>query len=204
MSGKASNAILDRRHYEAGKVIFSQGQPGDVAFVVETGEVGIYKDIDGEEVKLGTVKPGGIFGEMAVIDGSPRMASAVAETACVLVRVPKGVFEQKLAGCDTFIRGLISIFLTNIRACHLLYSKKPRSLQDVVKTLDSYSVSLKTYVNEISIDAFSPEMASAIAELDAAIRHVRSASAGHQDRRSSVMTDEELKGVSARSLLDKG
>ncbi|MGE5504376.1 MAG: cyclic nucleotide-binding domain-containing protein [Actinomycetota bacterium] len=204
MTGKASSAILDRRHYEAGKTIFAQGQPGDVAFVVETGEVGIYKDIDGEEVKLGTVRPGGIFGEMAVIDGSPRMASAIAETATVLVRVPKAVFEQKLAGCDTFIRGLIAIFLTNIRSCHRLYAKKPRSLQDMLRLLDSYTCNLRTYVNEISVDEFSPDMAAALADLEGAVRKVRDASTGHRDRRSSVMTDDELRGVTPRSILDKG
>lgn len=196
--------LLDRRSYEAGKAIFSQGDQGDVAFVVESGEIGIFKEIDGKTVRLGSVKAGGIFGEMAVIDGSPRMASAVAETHSVLVRVPKTVFDQKMAATDPFIRGLIAIFLENIRSSHKLFARKPRSLKDYLRQLEGYSVDLRTYVNSIDVAEFSPQAAQALMELDAAIQKVRAATAGAPDRRHSVLDDGNLRGVTLRDVLDKG
>lgn len=196
--------ILDRRSFEAGKNIFVEGERGDAAFIVESGEVGIYKEIDGEVVRLGTIRPGGIFGEMAVIDGSPRMAAAKAEAHTVLVRIPKGVFDQKMASCDPFIRGLITIFVQNIRASHKLYNKRPRSLQDYLKMLDAYSLDIRSYVNEINMDSFSSDTMAALEDLVTAINRVKQLTKVHDDRRTSVLCDEELKGVSLRSVLDKG
>ncbi|HSV28494.1 MAG TPA: cyclic nucleotide-binding domain-containing protein [Candidatus Omnitrophota bacterium] len=196
--------ILDRRSFENGKPIFSEGERGDAAYVVESGEVGIYKEIDGEVVKLGTIKQGGIFGEMAVIDGTPRMATALAEGHVVLVRVPKGVFDQKIAACDPFIRGLITIFLNNIRASHKLYNKRPRSLHDYIKMLDAYTLDIRTYVNEVNVEDFSADTVQALEELVAAVQKVKTVTRGHTDRRHSVLKDDDLKGVSLRAVLDKG
>lgn len=205
MADKSATQILDRRSYESGKTIFAEGDRGDAAYVVESGEVGIYKEIDGQTVRLGTVKQGGIFGEMAVIDGTPRMAAAVADMHTVVVRVPKAVFDQKMTACDPFIRGLIAIFLQNIRASHKLYTKKPRSLVDYLKLIESYSLDLGGYVNSIDIDEFSPEMAEALDDLKTAIDKARRAAADHNDRRHSVIhTEEDVRGVTLRAVLDKG
>ncbi len=196
--------FLDRRSFEHGKVIFQQGQPGDHAYVVEQGEVHILKDIDGQIVKRGEIRQGGIFGEMAVIDGGPRMATAVAEGHTVVVRVPKSVFTQKLSACDPFIRGVLTIFLNNLRAAHKLYNKRPRSLADHLTMLDAYSLDLRTYVNSIHVDDFSDEMVQALGDLEAAVGRVRSAAQKHKDRRYSVIGPDDPQGVTLRAVLDKG
>lgn len=196
--------LLDRRSFEHGKIIFKQGDNGDAAYVVEQGEVQIIKEIDGEVTPLGTIKTGGIFGEMAVIDGSPRMATAIAEGHVILVRVPKAVFDQKLASCDPFIRGLITIFLNNIRAAHKLYNKRPRSLRDHLRMLDAYSLDLRTYINSVDVSDFSAEMVSALGDLEKAVTRVRDAARDHQDRRHSVITEDDVRGVNLRAVMDKG
>lgn len=196
--------LLDRRCFEHGRVVFTQGDNGDAAFVVESGEVAIFKDIEGETIKLGTIKPGGIFGEMAVIDGSPRMATAIAEGHTILVRVPKAVFDQKLTGCDPFVRGLITIFLNNIRSAHTLYNKRPRSLRDHMRMLGAYSLDLTTYINSVDVADFSPEMVSALSDLEKAIHRVQEAARDLPDRRDSVIAPEDVKGVTLRAVYDKG
>ncbi len=201
----ASNPqILDRRSFKAGKVIFQQGEPGDAAYVVESGEVGIYKTIKGENVKLGTVAPGGIFGEMAVIDGSERMASAVAENHVVVVRVPKGIFDQKMNACDPFIRGLINIFLVNIRSAYKSFSKKPRSFADYIEMLEAYSADLQSYLSSGNLAEHSQDVTEATVELDAAIQKVKAAAAGHKDRRRSVIDASDPDGLTLRAVLEKG
>lgn len=204
MGSGSQSQILDRRSFEPGKVIFAEGDRGDAAYVVESGEVAIYKDVDGEVVKLGVIKQGGIFGEMAVIDGTPRMATAKAESHVILVRVPKGVFDQKLAGCDAFIRGLITIFLNNIRASHKLYNKRPRSLHDYVRMLDAYTLDIRTYVNEVNVEDFNSDTVQALEDLVRAIQRVKTVTHGHVDRRDSVVAKEDVAGVSLRAVLDKG
>ncbi len=196
--------ILDRRSFEPGKVIFAEGDRGDAAYVVESGEVAIYKDIEGETVKLGVIKQGGIFGEMAVIDGTPRMATAVADNHVIVVRVPKAVFDQKLAGTDPFIRGLITIFLNNIRASHKLYNKRPRSIHDYLRMLDAYTLDIRTYVNEVTVEDFNPDTVQALEDLIRAIQRVKTVTREHVDRRGSVIAPGDTKGVSPRTVLDKG
>ena len=63
-----ANAGFPPAHYAAGEVIFETGDKGDTMYLVRSGEVVIRR---GDQV-MGTLGSGGIFGEMALIDGSPR------------------------------------------------------------------------------------------------------------------------------------
>jgi len=74
--------------YSAGGTIFSQGEPADRMYVVSSGSVTI--SIDGRVVE--TVGPGGMFGEMAVIEREPRSGTAVAETDTTLIGIDKRRF----------------------------------------------------------------------------------------------------------------
>lgn len=111
----AAKRFIDRKVFYADDKVFKEGEPGDRAYIVERGMVEIFKNIDGREVVLGTINKGGIFGEMALIDNSPRMAAARAVQQTTLVIVSREVFEMKLAKADPFVRGLINIFVKNIR-----------------------------------------------------------------------------------------
>ena len=65
------------RSYEEGEYMFETGQPGAAMFVIEDGEVLITrKNSDGEEVQLARLKNGESLGELALLDSSPRSASA--------------------------------------------------------------------------------------------------------------------------------
>ncbi len=73
-------AIVHQREYAADEYIFSQGDPGLGMYVVEEGEVDIRMiEPDGEEKLLAVLKPGDFFGELSLLDESPRSASAVAK-----------------------------------------------------------------------------------------------------------------------------
>ncbi len=114
MAGKVQ--VLERKSYPAGTLIFKDGDEGHLAYVVQQGMVEIIKIIDGRETVLGTVVEGGIFGEMALIDDEPRMASARAAKGTTLIIITRTMFQQKLEKTDPFIRGLLTIFTKNIRS----------------------------------------------------------------------------------------
>ena len=74
--------------YAAGSTIFEIGQPRDLMFIVQEGEV---------EIRIGnkvveTVGVDGFFGEMALIDGGTRSATAIAKTDCKLVPITEKQF----------------------------------------------------------------------------------------------------------------
>ena len=68
------------RSYQRNEVIFEEGNQGDEMFIIHRGSVRILKKTTkGEERPLSILGPGEFFGEMALIDNSPRSASAIAE-----------------------------------------------------------------------------------------------------------------------------
>lgn len=72
-------AAARRRTFRAGEVIFHRDDPGQVLYVIRQGKVKIYiTSPDGQEVSLAVFGPGEYFGELALLDGQPRSASAVA------------------------------------------------------------------------------------------------------------------------------
>lgn len=107
--------ILQRQRYGPGDQIFKEGDEGRLAYVVEEGEVEVFKTIDDQEQVLGTVGKDGIFGEMALIDNKPRMAAARASTSCTIICVTRQMFDEKVNKADPFIRGLLKILADNNR-----------------------------------------------------------------------------------------
>jgi CRP/FNR family transcriptional regulator, cyclic AMP receptor protein len=83
-----ANAGFPPAKFEPGEVIFSEGDKGDRMYVVRSGEIEVERD--GKIVE--TLSGGGIFGEMALIDGSPRAATARAKTACEVAPITEKTF----------------------------------------------------------------------------------------------------------------
>jgi len=107
--------ILQRQTFQAGDRIFKEGDEGNLAYVVQSGEVEIVKDVDGVEKVLGIVGQGGIFGEMALIDSKPRMAMARCSKGSTIIIVTRAMFDEKMTKSDPFIRGLLNILVNHIR-----------------------------------------------------------------------------------------
>lgn len=108
--------ILERKGFGPNEMIFREGDPGNVAYVIQAGSVEIFRSrADGDDV-LGTVGPGGIFGEMALIDDKPRMASARSIDQTTVIVISRMTFRKKLEKTDPFVRGLLNIMVGNIRS----------------------------------------------------------------------------------------
>jgi len=93
-----------RFSYEAGKTIVTEGQAGVLMYVVLYGHVSIR--VGGSLVEK--VGPGGVFGEMALVDRTPRLASAVADTACTLLAVNRDTFLHLVKRSRRFAVSLLA------------------------------------------------------------------------------------------------
>ncbi|HJT98615.1 MAG TPA: DUF1003 domain-containing protein [Rhodanobacteraceae bacterium] len=70
--------FIDVRRLAGGETLFHAGEPGESLYVVKTGEVELFiKDTAGQKISLAIASPGEIFGELALLDRSPRTATAV-------------------------------------------------------------------------------------------------------------------------------
>lgn len=86
-----------QRGYRVGEVVFSQGDAGDALYGVVTGKVRISAGTaDGREIFLNIMEAGDTFGEIALLDGGPRTASATATIATDLVSVRREHFLAAL------------------------------------------------------------------------------------------------------------
>ena len=77
-----------------GEYLFREGESGQYAYIVNSGKIEITKiSANGEDV-LVTLEPPSLFGEMALIDGSPRSASARAKGDTIITEVTSAAFDQ--------------------------------------------------------------------------------------------------------------
>ena len=97
--------------YEKGKTIMTEGQAGAMMYVVQEGRVAV--SIRGRVVER--VGVGGAFGEMALVDQSPRAATAMAESDSVLLTLNRGVFLQLVKTQPEFGVALLAAAAERVR-----------------------------------------------------------------------------------------
>lgn len=92
------NDALERfaRDYPAGTVLFEEGQPGDYMYVVQSGTVEIRRQIGETARVLAVLQPGEFLGEMAILNGRPRSATAVVASDARLLAIEGRTFEAML------------------------------------------------------------------------------------------------------------
>ncbi len=85
------------RHFKAKEALFHEGDPGQILYIVLSGRVNISKvAASGDTVYIAQRGPGEMIGEMALLDGKPRSADAVTDTACELLMLDRSEFLRCL------------------------------------------------------------------------------------------------------------
>jgi CRP/FNR family transcriptional regulator, cyclic AMP receptor protein len=97
--------------FNPGTVVFRAGDTGDSMYAVLEGEVEL--DVKGTVVER--VGPGGVFGEMALIEHEPRVATARAVTACQLVRVDEKRFRFLVQQHPVFALQIMRVMAARLR-----------------------------------------------------------------------------------------
>jgi uncharacterized membrane protein len=83
-------AAIDVRRLDGGDTLFKVGEPGESLYVVQSGEIELFiRDTAGQRIPLAIVGSGEVFGELALLDRSPRTATAVALTGTVLLELDR-------------------------------------------------------------------------------------------------------------------
>ena len=180
-----------KEHYGKGTTIFFEGDPGDAMFIIESGSVGIVKEVEGGTIRLATLNDGELFGEMAIIDGGKRMASAVAQEDSVVLRIPRETMEAKLAGYDPFLQALIKILINNLRNVHQAYVKRPRSMHDHVGAMSFHITGLWRALKIIEDAGVRDQVRENLESMDTMIKKLEGILKDHRDPRRDVIIDSE-------------
>ncbi len=109
-------ALATRRSYEENTIIFMRGDRGDSLCGVVTGRVRISASrAGGKEVFLNIMEPGDAFGEIALLDGSPRTATATAMARTELMILQRDAFFALLRGEPQLAEHLIQLLCKRVR-----------------------------------------------------------------------------------------
>jgi CRP-like cAMP-binding protein len=110
-------ALLGRKSaHPRGSLIFSQGDDGDALYGVASGRIRIFTaDREGHEVFMNILGPGDTFGEIALLDGLPRTASAITVEPSVLVVIPRQQFLAYLDRQPALARHLMMLLCERFR-----------------------------------------------------------------------------------------
>jgi hypothetical protein len=105
-------SLLEEQEFKAGEPIFTKGETGRCLYIVIDGRVRVH---DGERT-LNHLGEGAIFGEMAVLDDSPRSASVTADEDTRLFRLDQDPLYELMADRIDVARGIIQVLTANLRA----------------------------------------------------------------------------------------
>lgn len=110
-------AKIKKQVFDANQVVFEEGGRGDFAYMVMSGEIGIYKNMRSEApIRLAILYKGDIFGEMALFDDSPRAASAKTHTEAICLAVSKSEFDRRLEDTDPIIKSMMQCMMGRVRS----------------------------------------------------------------------------------------
>lgn len=133
--------IIDRRMYGPEEMVIKEGDKGYHFYIVESGLVEVFKKgNDGKPLVLGRVGAGGIFGEMAIIDDSERMASVKAVQATTVKVFPRDYLDQRLARADPVVKAILKVFVGHIRFLSELQTKQGFQIPQPAVTVDKTTI----------------------------------------------------------------
>ncbi|MBL8670943.1 MAG: protein kinase [Alphaproteobacteria bacterium] len=111
----ASVGAVEKRTYYDKDMIFEEGTHGREAFFVVEGLVDIVKQVEGQKVTIACLGPGEVFGEMALLDNTFRMASAQARGVATLAVIEGQILRDRVGRADPIVRALLGRTVSNLR-----------------------------------------------------------------------------------------
>jgi uncharacterized membrane protein len=155
---QALASALKPRTFQAGQMIFEQGDAGNAMYIVESGDVNIHLPGEGSRrISLADIARGEFFGELALFDEQLRSASALATTNVVLLELQHAPLEQYLANRPRAAMAILRTLSQRLRETNALLSGR------AAKNVD------EEFEKNLSL---SERLADSIAELNGSWRFI--------------------------------
>ena len=114
--GRASRLLAKYgQHYPPGSVIIPEGDASQTAYYLYAGRVGLSKKVNGEDIELGELSEGELFGEMAYLLGEKRTATVTAQTEVVVLALPPALLEELMRYSAPLARRIIGALCQRLK-----------------------------------------------------------------------------------------
>jgi len=141
--------------FKEGQIVFKEGDPADGMYLIRRGELRVYLEKNGNEVKLASVGAGGMIGEMAFFDNKPRSASVKAGTEAELTKITPEDFAKLMKQIPKWFVSLMSSLSTRLRDTNDRLQKMENkqagakgAYEDVLKILHVVNLLMKDATKE--------------------------------------------------------
>lgn len=148
------------RIYKKGEILFKEAEKGEELYIIQSGQVRVYRVVKSKTLEIGTFSKGSVIGEMSLFDNSLRSATAEAATDCRVVYVDKENFTQQLEKVPAWLASIVKIMTKRLR-------DTSRRVQDAeLKDLSGNVAHLLMYINakharrSAGVEAVSMQMAN--------------------------------------------
>lgn len=109
-------AVSRLRGYRRGQIVFTTSDPGDTVIVVVSGRIKVtVRSADGGELTLAIIEPGGLVGELGVVDGGPRSADAETLEESQLLLIPRDAVRDVCARVPSAAQALTNSIAATLR-----------------------------------------------------------------------------------------
>jgi signal transduction histidine kinase len=122
-------AMSRRIQLKQGELLFAEGDTGHTAYVIEEGALEIFKGLSPNKVLLAERKPGEVIGEIALLEDTPRMASARASTETTLIEIKKDQIDELLRTSQGATTALFKTVLGRWRSTEALLRQTEKMAQ---------------------------------------------------------------------------
>jgi HD-GYP domain-containing protein (c-di-GMP phosphodiesterase class II) len=126
-------ACAKRRLFRAGEVVFHEGDAGVSLYVVQRGLLKVVRPTYDDRLVLDRIEPGQAFGELAVLDSAPRLASVIAIEDCETVEVGKADFERVLDEHPDAARRMLGVLARCLTLAKEEVARQNRHLESAVR-----------------------------------------------------------------------
>lgn len=122
-------SVLTQLHLPAGNFLFHEGDLGNQAYLIQEGEIEIFKNSDGRSVLLAVRKAGELVGEMSLLEASPRNASGRARTDSQLFVIDHTVLDELISTRPSAARTMLHTFSSRLRSMDLTIQQSVKMAQ---------------------------------------------------------------------------
>ena len=189
---QAMEASVETVRLRPGELLFPEGADGDRAYVIERGELEIFKTSEGRETLLAVRGRGDVIGEMALLENLPRIASVRSKGASELVAIRKDDFERLLATSHDAARVLFYTVLERLRANEALLRHSERMAQ-----LGTLTAGVAHEMNNpaAAVKRGADQLASALADFGSAAWAAARLELSDEQRQSLARLEEHARGI---------
>jgi EAL domain-containing protein (putative c-di-GMP-specific phosphodiesterase class I) len=108
-------SVANKKQFSKGEVLIREGERGECAYIVDSGNVEILVQRDGQLIQIGTRGPGSLIGEMAMIDDKPRTATVRALDDCSVLEITRDDFAHRVETADPVLKMVVRVITSRYR-----------------------------------------------------------------------------------------